>query len=113
MGLNIGVEVHQQEKDGGYETYTLPKESLEELSEKLHNFLEQRFPGHYEKGMFGHSVEFNTNTKVYEFDCRLGHYGDELGKAGYQMVQLYQALLEFVLSVFSYDDLQMRTYWSG
>ena len=111
MGLNIGMEVQQQEIDGGLygEPHILPKESLEELNEKFFDFLEQRFPNHGE--MFGHSVEVWV-AGTYTFDCRMDHYGHEFGKAGYKMEQLYQAIFEFVLTIFSYDDLQVRTYHS-
>ncbi|HLL80037.1 MAG TPA: hypothetical protein VKT25_11085 [Ktedonobacteraceae bacterium] len=108
MGLNIGFEVQQQRIDAGYSgPIILPKESLEELNEKFHDFLEQRFPEHGD--MFGHSVEVWV-AGTYTFDCRMGHYGHEFGKRGFEMEQLYQAIFEFILTVFSYDDLQIRTY---
>ncbi len=108
MGLNIGVRVKRQ-----YEAYMSygcnPKGTREEIEDRLYAELLEKFPK-------SESVPVPTvsiSEEEFEFDIRFARYAKEFNEAGYEVQEMYLALLDFVLSHFSADyGIDIHVYHS-
>lgn len=108
MSLTIGIHVKKQ-ADGWGNDGCNPTGTDEEISDRLREFLKERFP------LGGYSyVSARLSNDDYGFDVGMPKYSSEFKGNGYELKQMYLALTDFALDNFSMvHGIEMRMYWSG
>lgn len=108
MGLNIGIRIKRQREE--YMSYGCnPKGTPEEITSCLREMLTQKFP----RAIGTYGVDVYVGKEEYDFDVRFVKYADGFGKAGYEVHDMYLALLDFALQEFNADyGIDIHVYHS-
>lgn len=108
MSLCIGIHVRKQSEGWGEYGHN-PHGNTEELQQSFARFMEHKFPN----GGYGYT-DVSLGKEDYNFCVGMPSYGSKLKEAGYEMGQIWLAIVEYAFDEFSHlEGVKLETYWSG
>ncbi len=112
MGLNVGIEVKQQE-EGFMRLGSNPRGTLAEIGESARSFVKARVPAVDAEGCAAYEVyDPVLRDGWYRFDARCFGYGAHLPDDG--VAQIIAALAAWACYHFSHEEgVEIRTLWAG